>query len=380
MTTDVAAALVELEALDAKPNKSDDDKRRFNQLQTEVRKAMDDTTEVLDQPERVELDRDPPRGALRSVVPAVRSLADAVRKDGRLATLHRGARIAVDVPVDIRVLARAVGSTQADGADPAIAVQPQNLGLINTYHGIANRLVSALSSIPVSSNAVVYTRLTYAAAVGSPSQSGNASRKVQELTLKPQSTLSSEEVTQVLETYAHWIPASRQVLDDVAGLRSLIDVLLVSGLLDNTDASVYTAMTTAGRYTAFSPTASETVGDGIARAASNLLEAGATSVKVAVNPGTYLASQLTKASGSGIYLGLPPGLNASIVTSASVAAGKILAWADTGAVWANREGVSVNVGWQNDDFTSNRVTILAEHRGAVLTLDARHVLFGNATA
>lgn len=320
---------------------------------------------------------DRPVAPLRPVAGAARSLTDAVRADGLFARMSQTGRSRLDVPIDVRAL----GSTQADGAAPGYSVVPASLGPVSTYHGIVNRLLSALASIPITgTNAITYTRVSYAPDVGSPSTTGNAAQKVQELTPKPESELETEDVTQALDTYAHWIPVSKQVLDDVTGLRVCLDTTLVNGLLDKTDAALYADMTTSGRYKVFTPLGGEKIADSVARIATMLLMAGATGVKVAMNPLTMLSMGLTKTSGSGDYLGLPPNIQATLVASASIAAGKLLAWADTGAVWANREGVSVIAGWANDDFTSNRVTLLAEHRGALLTLDAQHVMFGNATA
>jgi HK97 family phage major capsid protein len=318
----------------------------------------------------------PPAARLRPVAGATRSLTDAARADGLFARMLQAGRARMEIPVDVRAL----GSTQADNPAPGYPVQPANLGPVGTYHGIVNRLLSALASIPITgTNAVTYTRVTYSPTNASPAMLGNAAKKVQELTAKPQSELDTEEVTQPLDTYAHWLPCSKQVLDDVTGLRALLDGLLVQGLLDKTDAQIYTDMTTAGRYTAFSPTGA-IVGDNVARIVTALLTKGATSVKVAMNPLTMLGMMLAKASTAGTYLGLPPGIQATMVASASVAENKLLAWSDTGTVWANREGVSVVAGLNSDDFVKNKVTLLAEHRGAVLTLDPAHVYFGNSAA
>lgn len=317
---------------------------------------------------------DKPAGQLRPVAGATRSLTDSVRADGLFARMGQSGRARLDIPIDVRAL----GSTQADNPQPGLTVAPVSFGPISTYHGIVNRLLSALASIPVTgTNAITYTRLSYAPDVGSPSQTGNAARKVQELAPKPESELATEDVTQVLNTYAHWIPCSKQVLDDVTGLRALLDNTLVNGLLDKTDTAIYADMTAAGRFVPFVPVGAN-VADNLARVAALLLMAGATGVKIALNPMTMLAMGLAKATGSGEYLGLPPNIPATLVSSASVPLGKILAWADSGAIWANREGVSVVAGWANDDFTSNRISLLAEHRGALLTLDPAHVYYGSA--
>lgn len=319
---------------------------------------------------------DKPTNPTRPVAGA-RSLSGAVKTDGLVARMLQSGRARVEVPIDVRAL----GSSQALNPAPGYPVQPSDLGPVATYHGIVSRLLYALDSIPVgTSNAVTYVRVTYSPDSGSPATNGNAARKVQELAEKPESDLTTEEVTVPLDTFAHWIPCSKQVLDDVAGLRALLDVTLVNGLLDKTDGEVFSEMTGVGRYTAFTPTGGEKIADSVARIATKLVTAGATGVRVAMHPDTMLSMGLTKTSGSGEYLGLPPNIPGSLVSSASVPAGKLLAWSNTGAVWANREGVSVVAGLNADDFTKNKVTLLAEHRGAVLTLDSQHVFYGNATA
>lgn len=341
---------------------TDDEAARFAELKIA---ALEQSMEVIEQP----AGRTTPVGA------ATRSLSAAVVSDGLVARMLANGRARVDVPIDVR----AFGSDQALNPLPGYAVQPQSLGPISTYHPIVNRLLNALASIPVTTNAVTYTRVTYRPDIGSPSPgSGNRAARVQELDAKPQSELDTEEVVQAIDTWAHWLPCSRQVLDDVSGLRALLDVTLVAGLLDRTDAGLFAAMTLSGRFFPYIPETDDTIGDGIARAATELLTAGAVGVKVALNPATILAMSIAKTEGSGEYLGLPSNVPASIVSSASVPVGKLLAWADSGAVWASREGVSVVAGLNADDFTRNKITLLAEHRGSLLTLDPAHVLYGDA--
>lgn len=346
---------------------TDDEAARFAELKI-VAIAKEDAMEV-EAPTK-------PAAPLRPIAGGMRSLTDAVRADGLVARMLQAGRARLDIPIDVRAL----GSTQADSPAPGYTVTPADLGPVGTYRGIVNRLLSALASIPITgTNAVTYTRVTYAPDVGSPSTTGNAAAKVQELATKPESELDTEDVTDTLETFAHWLPCSKQVLDDVTGLRALLDSTLVNGLLDKTDAQIFADMTDAGRYTAFAPSGS-IVADNVARIVTLLQVRGAVGIKVAMNPLTMLDMVLTKASTAGSYLGMPPNIQATMVSSASVDEGKLLAWADTGVVWANREGVSVVAGLNADDFTRNKVTLLAEHRGAVLTLDPQHVHYGNAAA
>jgi hypothetical protein len=321
-----------------------------------------------------------PTHPTRAVAGAARRLSDAIITNGDFAAkVMQNGRARIDIPVDIRMLARAVGSDQALNPLPGIAVQPQNLGLVNVQGFVVNRLLSALASIPVTSNAVVYTRVKFDPDVGSPSTSGNSAARVQELAQKPESYLDTEQVTADVDTWATFIPASKQILDDLTGLRATLDFLLLQGLLDKTDAGLFSDMTTAGRFVAYNPTSGDAIQDGVARIATALVTAGASNVKVAMHPNTLLASSLVKASGSGEYLGMPSGIPATLVSSASVTQGKLLAWSDTGCVWAAREGTSLVAGLNGDDLTHNRITLLAEHRGSLLTLNPAHVRYGDAT-
>lgn len=320
-----------------------------------------------------ENDMDPvieePVGTLRAFAGQQhRSLSDAVLDDGIVARARQAGKARLDLPTTLRAL----GSTQAASPAPGIPVAPDYKGLLSTYVPIFGRIVDALRSVPTTSNSIVYTRIGLAT---------NNAAIVQELAAKPESVLNTSQITQAVDTYAHFIKSSRQVLDDEAGLRALIDVTLSEGLKDKIDAIVFAELTASGRFTAYTPTSGDTAGDAIARVAAGLRQIeGAGAVHVAVNPLTYLNATLLKATGSGIYLGLPPGINASITQSASVPVGNVFAWTDTGAAFLEREGVSVVVGLDSDDFTHNRVTILAEARGAGLTLNANRVFYGPLTA
>src|SRR5262249_5371944 len=156
--------------------------------------------------------------------------------------------------------------------------------------------------------------------------------KVPEGTAKPMSTLAATPATVNVATWAHWVDATKQALADIAGLQATVETILREGLLDKIDVDVFADMTAAGNFTAFTGAQTgESVGDGIARAVAQVALAGGRSITAAVNPADALTQQLAKASGSGIYLGLPPGLQASIAPLAVVPAGKVLAFA-SGAV------------------------------------------------
>ncbi len=267
----------------------------------------------------------------------------------------------------------------ASGSDFVPSV-PQHMGLLSMYQRPSTRLIELLPSIPATSGSMDWVEINYNDG-GSPPAARSAAAKVTEGSAKPQSHISTTPVSVSIPTWAHWMDVSRQVLADVPALRGILDSLLTDGLLDNVDEGIYDNLTTGGHYTPFTPTASESIGDGAARIAAKIVNAGGRNVVVAINPDDYLSMQLAKADSSGVYLGLPPTLAATVVAVPAVESGKLLAFAPgSGAAWADRDGVAVVAGLKNDDLTRNLMTLLCEARGEVLRYNVKHVAFGDAQA
>jgi len=89
-----------------------------------------------------------------------------------------------------------------------------------------------LTTIPTQSNAVEVMRqnvFTNAAAAQAPSSASTAIG-AGELQAKAQSNITYQLVTVPVRTFAHWLPASRQVLSDAPQLQRLIDSRLMYGL------------------------------------------------------------------------------------------------------------------------------------------------------
>jgi HK97 family phage major capsid protein len=266
-----------------------------------------------------------------------------------------------------------LSSGSVDGT--TYVVPTESLGPVSTYHAPIARLINLMATQKVAGNKVAFVRINYAS--GSPA--GNQAAVVAERASKPESSVETELVEVDISTYAHWIDASKQVLDDVAELQSILDGILTGGLLDKVDAGIYSQLV--ADATSFSPQSGEAIGDSIARAAAQIAQVGGQNIIVTLNPGDYLSMQLAKADSSGVYLGVPASLASRVVAVPAVASGKLLAFAPgSGATWADREGVNVQIGLKNDDFTKNIRTILAECRGATLVRDAQHVVYGDLTA
>ena len=58
----------------------------------------------------------------------------------------------------------------------------------------------------------------------------NSAAAVAEGAMKPESTLIYDSVTELVKKLAHWLPVTDEMLEDVAQIRSVIDVRLRDGI------------------------------------------------------------------------------------------------------------------------------------------------------
>lgn len=320
-----------------------------------------------------------PAGGLRPIERTPSRLSDCLPTD-LTAQLERTPSVRLSIARSLRDLpARALRDTEIGGVLRALGVPPlgatQVLAPVSLYTPFQPMLLDLVPSEPVSGGSVVQNRINY----GPPNN--NAAAVVPDGDPKPESSLVATSTTLTLDTWAHWCEVTMQALSDVPSLRALIDAILTLGLREKVSAGIFAAMTTAGNFTPFAGAVSgETVGDGIARAVAQIAAVGGSGVVAAVNPADLLGAQLAKAEGSGIYLGLPPGLNAQVVGAPQVPAGSVLAWGSQFGFWASREEVTVLLGLINAQFTSNLRTVLAETRGALVVSVPKYIAYGPVTA
>jgi hypothetical protein len=202
---------------------------------------------------------------------------------------------------------------------------------------------------------------------------------------KPEVTNTFELKTASPRTIAHWLSASKQILSDAAALRSYLDGRLLYGLarkleyqtirgdgLTTNMLGVYTGASDSGAVIA-GDNAFDTVrkGIGVVEASGWLVDT------VGLHPLDWAFMQIVKGE-DGHYVYFNPGGNTNtapmwgktVVASPEVPQGKYLVGAfAAGAQLLEREGATVQAGFQNDDFTRNLVTLLAEMR-AVLAIYA----------
>jgi HK97 family phage major capsid protein len=225
------------------------------------------------------------------------------------------------------------------------------------------------------SNVVEYVQITAIPGSAAP---------VDEAVLKPQEGITAVDATAPVRTIAGWIKSSRQSLDDVAGLSTLINTLLPYDVRRAVMAQILagdgTGMNLTGIYNTTGVAKPALVGgdtpaDALLRAMTAVILSFNEPNFVAMNPLTWQDLMLLKnTQGNYIYGApgqLPGGVVAQtiwglpIVTSVIIPQANPLVGDSMGCTLLVREGVNVKTSDSDqDDFVRNRITVLAETRVA----------------
>jgi HK97 family phage major capsid protein len=227
------------------------------------------------------------------------------------------------------------------------------------------------------SNSVQYVKETgYANAAASLSETAG--------TTKPQSDIKFDVLTSNVTTIAHWVLATRQILDDVPMLQSYIDGRLRYGLALVEENQLLNGSGTgtdlAGIYTqatAFAPPitipATVTRIDVLRLAMLQTALSELMSTGVVLHPADWAAIELLKDSQGRFIVGNPQGTltptlwGQPVVSTQSMATGKFLTGAfQLGAQIFDRMDAVVEISTEDDqNFRKNLVTVLAEERLAL---------------
>ena len=213
---------------------------------------------------------------------------------------------------------------------------------------------------------------------------------------KPGSDVKMDLVSTSARVIAHWMKVSKQALSDVSQLRSHIDNRLLYGLAlveerqilhgDGTGQNLHGIAPQASGYAvpAGLPAAGLSVIDTLRIAALQAVLAEYPATGHVLNPIDWAAIELTKDEIGRHIIGQPQG-NAPaslwrlpVVETQAIAQGKFLTGAfQMGAevfdLWDSR----IEVGFENDDFTRNLVTILAEERIALAVYRPEAFIYGD---
>lgn len=359
-TEDMAQVIDQLRAtVEAKGNTTDLDNRLAG-LQAEVQKAVE-AADAIDK----KMSR--PRGGEAELKSVGRQFSANERAKAFLAE-KRGSSGKIEVK------AITLGNTSVSDQTVQSLGQAQRVGLV----GLPQRNLTIrdlLAQGRTSQSSVEYPRMTGFT---------NSAATVAEMALKPESNMTFDMETAPVRTIAHWIAASKQVLDDTPMLESLIDTQLLYGLALTEDAQLLLGDGTGQNLhgilpqaTAFSatgiPAGSTSFVDRLRWAKLQARKALLPADAVVLNPEDWAKIEMLKdADNRYLFSAFTSGAEQRlwglrVVESDAIAAGTFLVGAfSTGAQIWDREDANVEVSTDDrDNFVKNALTIRAEERLAL---------------
>ena len=212
---------------------------------------------------------------------------------------------------------------------------------------------------------------------------------------KPESDMKSELVSTTAKVIAHTTKASRQILDDVAQMRSYIDGRLRYGLafkeeqqLLNGDGTGQNLLGIIPQATAYAEPFAPTAGTAIDTMRLAMLQAALAEYPATghvMNPLDWARIELTKDADGRYIIGVPQGTASPtlwglpVVATQAIAQDKFLTGAFMlGAQVFDRWMARVEIATENeDDFVKNLVTMLCEERLALAVYRPEAFIYGD---
>lgn len=208
---------------------------------------------------------------------------------------------------------------------------------------------------------------------------------------KPEGTQSPEAVipfataTVAVEDYSQFVPVSRRALADADGIQGIIENELLAMLFDNVEDDLATGAGSSndveGIYTAVSQAQAlggDTRPDALHKAITQIRTAAGVYMEpdyVGIHPNDY-QDLILEIDANGNYLMGPPALAGSrtiwgipfVVSPVFTSGTPLVGNFGQGAIFWLRQGAEVNMGLDGNDFTTRRVTLLANMRFAFKTV------------
>lgn len=222
----------------------------------------------------------------------------------------------------------------------------------------------------------------------------NNAAPVAEGAAKPSSDIKFDLVTTSAKVIAHWMKASKQVLDDIGQLRSIIDQRLLFGLdyveetqLLNGDGTGQNLHGIIPQATAYSAPFTPTDGTAIDTMRLAMLQAALAEYPATghvMHPTDWARIELTKNAGGDYIIGVPQGTigprlwGLPVVETQAITVDKFLTGAfRLGAQVFDRWDARIEAAYVDDDFIKNLITILAEERLALAVYRPEAFIYGD---
>ena len=294
---------------------------------------------------------------------------------GELADLSRSGRGQVGVEVkSITSVGASAGSLDIPQRDALVPMPRQRL-----------MVRDVLNVIGTSSGTIEYAVQTART---------NAAAPVAEGALKPESNYAWELRNTPTRVIAHWVKASTQILSDAPQLSDLVDSELRYGLALEEETQILYGDGTGANLLGLIPSATAHVDplslaspNGIDKIGTAILQTGLADFvpsAVIMHPADWMRLRLLKDADGHYILGDPQAVVTPNLFGLPVVATKAMAL-DTflvgdflaAATLYDRWQVRVEVGYVNDDFTKNLVTIRAEERVALAVKQSAALTLGD---
>jgi hypothetical protein len=274
------------------------------------------------------------------------------------------------------------GKKTAIISDGSLFTQPQRVGPVSAVW-IPLRLRDILRVTPATSNLIEFVRESSSTNAAAP-QGWGSSPQVYENVAKAESALGFQLMGLPIQTIAHWIPASRQVLEDSAALSSFLTSRMIfflkiieeNQLLNGTGAGgdLSGLLVNATPFAANSP--HDTRLDTLRHAIEQVAVSGFSANGVVLHPTDWATIELGKAVTSGEYLmspdprvaGPPSVWGVPVVQSVKMSLGQFLVGDfQVGCELFDRMQANIEVSREHASmFIQNMCAILAELREALV--------------
>lgn len=287
--------------------------------------------------------------------------------------------------IDVKSFSKSLGS--GAGSAAALVQAQQNPGIL--MPGLRRLTIrDLLAQGRTTSNAIEYVRENVFT---------NSAAPVAEGALKPESQLTFTKETANVKTIAHWIQASRQIMDDAPMLESYVNGRLLFGLDlaeegqllngDGTGDNLIGLNQVATAYDAGLNATGDTRADQIAHAIFQTSESEFEASGLILNPRDWHAIALLKDADGRYIFGGPAAFAAKVMWGLPVVATKAQAQGTftvggfdlASQIW-DRMDATIEISNQDrDNFVKNMLTILCEERLAVTHYRPTAIIKGTFT-
>lgn len=298
-------------------------------------------------------------------------------KDISSASMHgRRQSFSIETKATLTTSASSVGALSPQPYRDGVLMLPQR----------QLRVRSLIPTIAITTGSVEYPKQT--------TRTNNAA-PVPEAQLKPESAYNFTMQSLTPKVIAHWIPASRQILEDAPQLRGLIDSELIYGLAlredaqlllgDGTGENLSGLVTNSTAYSAPITIAGGTMLDQVALAMLQASLADFTPTGIIMHPSDWMRIRLLKDADGKYLLGNPgdqvdPRLfGLPVVATTSMTIDKFLVGDfNAAATLYDRWNPRIEVATEHADFfVRNMVAILCEERIALAVKQAGALIYGD---